>query len=149
MSVETADNEVETADNEDAAGLEASYDLSFIARFGIVNFESKLAATGLDGASVNVGRNTGLAARLNEIAPWLTAHCRPLRQLLKKNGCDVSCDTMLAEWSALKLLISETYGKAIPYLDVWAAILSSPAGKEQFSNILNIVELLLITPICG
>jgi hypothetical protein len=32
-------------------------------------------------------------------------------------------------------------------LDVWAAILSSPAGKEQFSNILNIVELLLITPI--
>ena len=68
-------------------------------------------------------------------------------QLLKQNGCDVSRDTMLAEWSALKLLISETYGKAIPYLDVWAAILSSPAGKEQFSNILNIVELLLITPI--
>ena len=68
-------------------------------------------------------------------------------QLLKQNSCDVSHDTMLAEWSALKLLISETYGKAIPYLDVWAAILSSPAGKEQFSNILNIVELLLITPI--
>jgi hypothetical protein len=68
-------------------------------------------------------------------------------QLLKQNSCDVSCDTMLAEWSALKLLISETYGKAIPYLDVWAAILSSPAGKEQFSNILNVVELLLITPI--
>ncbi|CAB3989418.1 zinc finger 862-like [Paramuricea clavata] len=342
---------VETADNKDAAGLKQAMTEAF-ARFGIVNFECKLAATGLDGASVNMGRNTGLAARLKEIAPWLTAvHCfnhhlelaaadafnvtffaqldemlrqlfslyqkspkklrelkklaeaygelcislsrqaargrsyvtrypkqkikgflarwkdahfpmfvaifvdiiGPLRvlslglqaddndpkdckaaddnedrlsyqdvvltnyaralngaagqrqewmdaivlclsnrfkdlqeapvykhlcpildtqswpgeevnlisygdesvtrlvdhfaQLLKQNGCDVSRDTMLAEWSALKLLISETYGKAIPYLDVWAAILSSPAGKEQFSNILNIVELLLITPI--
>ncbi|XP_046862831.1 uncharacterized protein LOC124456427 [Xenia sp. Carnegie-2017] len=48
-------------------------------------------------------------------------------QLLKHNVCDVSNDTMLTEeWSGLKLLISETYGRAIPYLDDWAAILSSP-----------------------
>jgi hypothetical protein len=66
---------VETADNKDAAGLKQAMTEAF-ARFGIVNFESKLAATGLDGASVNMGRNTGLAARLKEIAPWLTAvHC--------------------------------------------------------------------------
>lgn len=69
-------------------------------------------------------------------------------QLLKHNVWDVSNDTMLTEeWSGLKLLISETYGRAIPYLDVWAAILSSPVSKEKFLNVLNIVELLLITPI--
>ena len=55
--------------------------------------------------------------------------------------------TVLTEWSSLKLLISETYSKAIPYQDVWTAIFSSPASKLQFSNILNIIELLLITPI--
>ena len=59
---------VETADNEDAAGLKQAMTEAF-ARCGIVNFESKLAATGLDGASVNMGRNTGLAARLKEIEP--------------------------------------------------------------------------------
>ena len=46
------------------------------ARFGITNFETKLAATSMDGASVNMGKYTGLAARLKELAPWITAvHC--------------------------------------------------------------------------
>ncbi|XP_046840490.1 zinc finger protein 862-like [Xenia sp. Carnegie-2017] len=66
---------VETVENDDAAGLKEAMNEAF-ARFGITNFESKLAATGLDGASVNMGRNTGLAARLKEVAPWLTVvHC--------------------------------------------------------------------------
>ncbi|XP_046840401.1 zinc finger protein 862-like [Xenia sp. Carnegie-2017] len=66
---------VETVENEDAAGLKEAMKEAF-ARFGITNFESKLAATGLDGASVNMGRNTGLAARLKDVAPWLTVvHC--------------------------------------------------------------------------
>ena len=59
----------------------------------------------------------------------------------------MSKDTMLTEWSSLKLLISESYGKAVPYLDVWAAIFSLPAHSSKFSNILNIIELLLITPV--
>ena len=67
--------------------------------------------------------------------------------LLQKTRCDVSKDTMLTEWSSLKLLISESYGKAVPYLDVWAAIFSLPAHSSKFSNILNIIELLLITPV--
>jgi hypothetical protein len=45
---------VETTDNEYAAGLKQAMTEAF-ARFGIVNFEPKLAATGLDGASVNYG----------------------------------------------------------------------------------------------
>lgn len=66
---------IEAADNEDAAGPKQAMTEAF-ARCGIINFESKLAVAGLDGASVNIGRNTGLAAHLKEIAPWLTAvHC--------------------------------------------------------------------------
>ncbi|XP_046841812.1 zinc finger protein 862-like [Xenia sp. Carnegie-2017] len=66
---------VETVENEDASGLKEAMNEAF-ARFGITNFESKLAATGLDGASFNMGRNTGLEARLKEVAPWLTVvHC--------------------------------------------------------------------------
>ena len=66
---------VETTENEDAAGLMNTLKEAFT-RFGITNFETKLAATSMDGASVNMGKYTGLAARLKELAPWITAvHC--------------------------------------------------------------------------
>ena len=72
----------ETADDEDAAGLMEMMTEAFD-RFGIVNFNSKLAAAGMDRASVNMGKNTALAARLKVIAPWLTVvhffdHCLKL-----------------------------------------------------------------------
>ena len=46
---------VETAGNEDAAGLMNTLKEAFT-RFGITNFETKLAATSMDGASVNMGK---------------------------------------------------------------------------------------------
>ena len=67
--------------------------------------------------------------------------------ILQKTRCNVSKDTMLTEWSSLKLLISESHGKAVPYLDIRAAIFSLPTHSSKFSNILNVIELLLITPV--
>lgn len=90
------------------------------------------------------GGQDNLITHGDESIVQITIH---FAKLLKQNDCDLSKDTMLAEWSSLKLLISETYSKAVPYQDVWAAIFSSPASKLQFSNILHIIELLLITPI--
>ena len=37
-------------------------------------------------------------------------------QLIAHGDEDVSKDTMLTEWSSLKLLISESYSQAVPYL---------------------------------
>lgn len=45
---------METAEDEDAAGLMVVMTDAF-AHLGIVNFESKLAAAGMDRASINMG----------------------------------------------------------------------------------------------
>jgi hypothetical protein len=101
---------VETADNEDAAGLEQAMTEAF-ARFGIVNCESKLAATGLDGASVNMGRNTGLAARLKEITPWLTAvHC--FNHRLELAAADAFNDTFFAQLDEMLRQLFSLYQKS-------------------------------------
>ena len=45
-------------------------------RIGIVDFSSHLHGLNVDGASVNLGVHRGVAARLKEESPWLTAiHC--------------------------------------------------------------------------
>lgn len=61
---------VKTVENDDATGLMNTLKKAF-ARFGITNFEAKLAATSMHGGSVNMGKYTGLAAHLKELGRCL------------------------------------------------------------------------------
>lgn len=100
----------ETADDEDAAGLMEAMTEAFD-RFGVVNFNSKLAAAGMDGASVNMGKNTGLAARLKVIAPWLTAvHC--FNHRLELAAADAFNDTFFGQLDEMLRQLFSLYQKS-------------------------------------
>ena len=64
--------DIETPKSGDAEGV-----LNYIAKafkgIGLDNFTDRLLCINVDGASVNLGKHRGVAARLKEMAPWLLA----------------------------------------------------------------------------
>ena len=61
--------------NADAAGIQECIAESF-QRTGITKFSEKMVGLNVDGASVNMGKFTGLGTRLKVEAPWLQViHC--------------------------------------------------------------------------
>ena len=66
---------VESPKNANAEGIKDSINESF-RRIGITDFTNRLVGLNVDGASVNMGKHEGLAAKFRELAPWLvTVHC--------------------------------------------------------------------------
>jgi hypothetical protein len=65
----------------------------------------------MDGASVNMGRTTGLAARLKEIAPWLIAiHC--FNHRLELAAADAFNDTFFAQLDEMLRQLFSLYQKS-------------------------------------
>ena len=66
---------IEDVKNADAAGIQECIAESF-QRIGITKFSEKMVGLNVDGASVNMGKFTGLGTRLKVEAPWLQViHC--------------------------------------------------------------------------
>ena len=147
--------------NADAAGIQECIAESF-QRIGITKFSEKMVGLNVDGASVNMGKFTGLGTRLEVEAPWLSTW--PLKDginffgetaindlsdcfedLLKKNGCDV--DALNPEWMTLKTyMVPLIKNKKEHYIDIWQHVMKSELVVNDCSNILHIIEILLCTP---
>ena len=66
------------------------------------------------------------------------------RVLLTANGCDV--EKIESEWDDVKEMVVTTGLKGTNYIDVWAKLFTS-SKKEALSNILHLVEILLVVPV--
>ena len=64
---------IETPKSCDAEGLVNCISNTF-KRIGLTNYTDRVIGIDVNGASVNLGRQKGVAARLKELAPWLL-HC--------------------------------------------------------------------------
>ena len=72
--------------------------------------------------------------------------CEHFKELCVKNGCNMT--TVPGEWLMLKtqvVLIVENQGKSnIKHLEVWEKVFQCKDEKEDCSNILHMIELMLI-----
>lgn len=76
---------------------------------GITNWDSKLIGFGADGASVNMGKKAGVAAKLKQDVPWLIdVHCLPHRLELAMLQLQKSCVSVEKVYNIL-YLIWKTY----------------------------------------
>ena len=64
--------------------------------------------------------------------------------LLTANGCDM--EKIESEWDDVKEMVVTTGLKGTNYIDVWAKLFTS-SKKEALSNILHLVEILLVVPV--
>ena len=71
----------------------------------------------------------------------LVEHFKPL---LEKNDCNV--ESILAEWDILKNVLLPSLELNQKYLNVWSAVFATQEISKECSNVLHIIELLLITP---
>ena len=69
-----------------------------------------------------------------------------LKSLLEQNKCNV--ENIPAQWDTLKNRVKHTVSglKDVNYLEVWAKLLTNKSVKEDCSDVLHVIELLLITP---
>lgn len=66
------------------------------------------------------------------------------QEILTANGCDVM--KIESEWDDVKELVATTGLKGAKYTDAWAKLFTS-SKKDTLSNILHLVEILLVVPI--
>ena len=64
--------------------------------------------------------------------------------LLTANGCDV--EKIESEWDDVEEMVVTTGLKGTHYIDVWAKLFTS-SKKEALSNILHLMEILLVVPV--
>ena len=66
-------------------------------------------------------------------------------ELLLKNGCDIN--ELIPEWNSLKVFVLPIIhnNQSEFYIKIWEQVFKSSAIKEECSNILHIIEILLIT----
>jgi len=67
-----------------------------------------------------------------------------LKVLLEKNSCVIK--NVPAEWDILKNKLFQTLSQNQSYLDIWSGVFKNDEFNTECSNILHIIELLLITP---
>ena len=66
---------IESVKKADAHGLKATFETAFN-RFGITRYYDRLVGLNLDGASVNMGKDSGLNVLVRNEAPWVeVVHC--------------------------------------------------------------------------
>ena len=71
----------------------------------------------------------------------LVEHFKPL---LEKNDCNV--ESIPGEWDILKNRLLSSLELNQKYLDVWSGVFATEEISKECSNILHIIQLLLITP---
>ena len=71
----------------------------------------------------------------------LVEHFKPL---LEKNDCNI--ESIPGEWDILKNRLLSSLELNQKYLDVWSGVFATEEISKECSNILHIIELLLITP---
>ena len=77
----------------------------------------------------------------NNMIDRLTSWFKPT---LQKAGCDV--DSISEEWFSLKVLVNTTF-RDKDYTSVWEIMLTKLPYKEDFKNLLHLVEIMLVQPI--
>ena len=77
----------------------------------------------------------------NNMIDRLTSWFKPT---LQKAGCDV--DSIPEEWFSLKFLVNTTF-RDKDYTSVWEIMLTKLPYKEDFKNLLHLVEIMLVQPI--
>ena len=63
---------------------------------------------------------------------------------LQKAGCNV--DSISEEWVPLKILVNTTFLDK-DYTSLWEIILTKLPYKDDFKNLLHLVEIMLVQPI--
>lgn len=64
--------------------------------------------------------------------------------LLQKAGCDVA--SIPEEWFSLKVLVNTSF-RDKDYASLWETLLIKTPYKDDFENVLHLVEILLVQPI--
>jgi len=67
------------------------------------------------------------------------------RSKLEDKGCDMIL--VLNQWRALKTLVSMQMKHCMDFNSVWATLLSKAPYKEDFKDVLHLVEIMLVIPI--
>ena len=67
-------------------------------------------------------------------------------EILLSNGCDIN--SVQREWQTLKRLVTTTGLHATNYISVWHKLCTS-SKKEELKNILHVIELLMVMPVCN
>lgn len=69
---------------------------------------------------------------------------RHFREPLERSGCDLAA--VEDEWQGLKILVSQTF-KDKSYSGLWETMLTKEPYREDYKNILELVQLMLVLPI--
>ena len=64
--------------------------------------------------------------------------------MLEQNSCEI--ESTAAEWDILKNRLLPSLDMNSKYLDVWLRLFTITKIKSECSDVLHIIELLLITP---
>lgn len=69
-----------------------------------------------------------------------------LKSLLQRNGCKV--ELISTQWDVLKSRVCDMIVdfREVKYLDVWSKVFTNISLKDQCTDVLHVINLLLITP---